>query len=170
MDVENTNLVDFHGGFYAIPVISNSDKSILVRYIYQNRTLNAELWFIFVVYLNAVTRWMSVLLTMMRPLLYNNGGPIISVQVWLIDCIVSDWLMKNVAILGRKWVWQLSCVSEYCFSRVMTCQYLHRCDHDYMGYLRDIFLQYLGENVVLFTVGMYALHRLGKSLSKHTVV
>jgi hypothetical protein len=35
------------------------------------------------VYLNAVTRWMSVLLPMIRPLLYNNGGSIISVQVTL---------------------------------------------------------------------------------------
>jgi hypothetical protein len=40
--------------------------------------------FLVVVYLKAVTRWMSVLLPKMRPLLYNNGGPIISVQVELI--------------------------------------------------------------------------------------
>lgn len=68
------------------------------------------------VYLNAVTRWMSVLLPKMRPLLYNNGGPIISVQV----------------------------ENEY--------GSYPACDHDYMGYLRDIFHQYLGENVILFTV------------------
>lgn len=30
-----------------------------------------------------------------------------------------------------------------------------------MGYLRDIFRQYLGENVVLFTVGMYDFSFLG---------
>ncbi|CAF2568611.1 unnamed protein product [Rotaria sp. Silwood2] len=68
------------------------------------------------VYLNAVTRWMSVLLPKMRPLLYSNGGPVISVQV----------------------------ENEY--------GSYPACDHDYMGYLRDIFRQYLGDNLVLFTV------------------
>ena len=33
------------------------------------------------VYLKIVEKWMSVLLTKLRPLLYENGGPIISVQV-----------------------------------------------------------------------------------------
>jgi beta-galactosidase len=32
-------------------------------------------------YLSAVDNYMGVLLPKIRPLLYNNGGPIISVQV-----------------------------------------------------------------------------------------
>ncbi|CAF0778296.1 unnamed protein product [Rotaria sordida] len=76
------------------------------------------------VYLNAVTRWMSVLLPKIRPLLYNNGGPVISVQV----------------------------ENEY--------GSYSACDHNYMGYLRDIFRQYLGENVVLFTVDGNGLNYL----------
>ncbi|CAF3406638.1 unnamed protein product [Rotaria socialis] len=68
------------------------------------------------VYLKAVTRWMSVLLPQIRPLLYNNGGSVISVQV----------------------------ENEY--------GSYPACDHNYMGYLRDVFRQYLGDNLVLFTV------------------
>ncbi|UJR28384.1 hypothetical protein I4U23_009625 [Adineta vaga] len=68
------------------------------------------------VYLNAVNQWMSVLLPKIRPLLYNNGGAVISVQI----------------------------ENEY--------GSYPACDHDYMSYLRDIFREYLGENVVLFTV------------------
>ncbi|CAF4538304.1 unnamed protein product, partial [Rotaria magnacalcarata] len=67
-------------------------------------------------YLKAVTRWMSVLLPQIRPLLYNNGGSVISVQV----------------------------ENEY--------GSYPACDHNYMGYLRDMFRQYLGDNLVLFTV------------------
>ena len=33
-------------------------------------------------YLAAVDRWMGVLLPKLKPLLYANGGPIISVQVF----------------------------------------------------------------------------------------
>jgi hypothetical protein len=67
---------------------------------------------------------------------------------------VLDWLIREIDVLGRKWIWQLSSVSWFllCFKIIFSSSY--RCDHDYMGYLRDIFHQYLGENVVLFTVGM----------------
>ncbi|CAF1015590.1 unnamed protein product [Didymodactylos carnosus] len=67
-------------------------------------------------YLKAVTRWLSVLLTKVEPLLYRNGGNIISVQV----------------------------ENEY--------GSYPACDNNYLQYLRDIFRQYLGDDVVLFTV------------------
>ena len=67
-------------------------------------------------YISAVKSWMSVLLPLLRPLLYANGGPIISVQV----------------------------ENEY--------GYWKACDHDYMTYLGQLFRQYLGNDVVLFTV------------------
>ncbi|CAF0809116.1 unnamed protein product [Adineta steineri] len=76
------------------------------------------------VYLNAVTRWMSVLLPKIRPLLYNNGGPVITVQV----------------------------ENEYGSYKA--------CDHDYTSYLRDIFRQYLGDNVALFTTDCNGPHYL----------
>ena len=63
--------------------------------------------------------------------------------------------MREIAIVGGKRVWQLSSVRQCRFSLVIICQYFHRCDHEYMGYLRDIFSQYLGENVVLFTTGTF---------------
>jgi len=40
-----------------------------------------KLFIVLIAYLNAVTRWMSVLLPKIRPLLYNNGGSVIAVQV-----------------------------------------------------------------------------------------
>ncbi len=43
---------------------------------------------------------MSVLLPKMRPLLYNNGGPIISVQVRLIVC--AKLMMRSADVLGRE--------------------------------------------------------------------
>ncbi len=83
MDVVNMNLVDFHGGFYVILVISSFDRQILVKFVHHRMAADTKMFFLFLftVYLDAVTRWMSVLLPKMRPLLYNNGGPIISVQV-----------------------------------------------------------------------------------------
>lgn len=37
--------------------------------------------FVYIEYIAAVDRWMSVLLTYIKPYLYANGGPIIMVQV-----------------------------------------------------------------------------------------
>ncbi len=87
----NMSSVDFHGGFYVIQVVSNFERQVQVNFAHWRavcKTKNVfSLYFFFViVYLKAVTRWMSVLLPKMRPLLYNNGGPIISVQVRLIVC------------------------------------------------------------------------------------
>ena len=67
------------------------------------------------VYLKYVDRWMSVLLPIVSALLYENGGPIITVQV----------------------------ENEY--------GSYYACDKDYMLHLEDVFRQYLGDNVVLFT-------------------
>ena len=67
-------------------------------------------------FLNYVKSWMSVLLPKLKPKLYSNGGPIISVQV----------------------------ENEY--------GYYPACDHDYMKFLEQVFREYLGNDVILFTV------------------
>ncbi|PFX20793.1 Beta-galactosidase [Stylophora pistillata] len=67
-------------------------------------------------YLSYVKSWMSVLLPKLKPLLYANGGPIISVQV----------------------------ENEY--------GSFIACDHDYMQFLQQLFREYLGNDVILFTV------------------
>ena len=67
-------------------------------------------------FLNYVESWMSVLLPKLKPLLYSNGGPIISVQV----------------------------ENEY--------GYYFACDHNYLRFLEAVFRQYLGYDVILFTV------------------
>uniref|UniRef100_A0A8C6XNR3 Galactosidase beta 1 n=1 Tax=Naja naja TaxID=35670 RepID=A0A8C6XNR3_NAJNA len=66
-------------------------------------------------YLAAVGRWMGVLLPKMKPHLYQNGGPIITVQV----------------------------ENEY--------GSYFACDFHYLRYLKNLFRQYLGNEVVLFT-------------------
>ena len=63
-----------------------------------------------------VESWMSVLLPKLKPLLYANGGPIISVQV----------------------------ENEY--------GSFFACDHDYMQFLENLFREYLGNDIILFTV------------------
>ena len=67
-------------------------------------------------YTSAVKSWMSVLLPKLKPLLYANGGPVISLQV----------------------------ENEY--------GYWPACDHNYMQFLEEQFRQYLGKDVILFTV------------------
>uniref|UniRef100_A0ABM5GPS3 Beta-galactosidase n=1 Tax=Pogona vitticeps TaxID=103695 RepID=A0ABM5GPS3_9SAUR len=66
-------------------------------------------------YLTAVGRWMGILLPKMKLHLYQNGGPIIMVQV----------------------------ENEY--------GSYFACDFDYLRYLQNLFRQYLGNEVVLFT-------------------
>ncbi|XP_069862600.1 beta-galactosidase [Dipodomys merriami] len=66
-------------------------------------------------YLKAVDKWLGVLLPKMRPLLYQNGGPIITVQV----------------------------ENEY--------GSYFACDYDYLRFLQNRFLYYLGKDVLLFT-------------------
>ena len=67
-------------------------------------------------YLAIVESWMHILLPKLKPLLYANGGPIISVQV----------------------------ENEY--------GYFPACDHNYLKFLEGVFRQYLGDDVILFTV------------------
>ena len=67
-------------------------------------------------YITYVESWMSVLLPKLKPLLYANGGPIISVQV----------------------------ENEY--------GYYFACDHSYLRFLEQLFREYLGNDVILFTV------------------
>ncbi|KAL7976826.1 hypothetical protein Chor_008775 [Crotalus horridus] len=66
-------------------------------------------------YLAAVGRWMGILLPKMKPHLYQNGGPIIMVQV----------------------------ENEY--------GSYFACDFHYLRYLKNLFRQYLGNEVILFT-------------------
>ena len=75
-------MVDFLGGFYETPAVYSFVRRTLVKFVpHSNESNKKKYCFAFLVYLNEVTRWMSVLLPKLRPLLYNNGGPIISVQV-----------------------------------------------------------------------------------------
>eukprot|EP00794_Sanderia_malayensis_P003774 gene3774-4297_t len=71
-------------------------------------------------YLNAVDSWLGVLLPMLKPFLYSNGGPIISFQV----------------------------ENEY--------GSYYTCDHVYMNHLRETFIKYLGNDIVLFTTDGYS--------------
>ncbi|XP_039192896.1 beta-galactosidase [Crotalus tigris] len=66
-------------------------------------------------YLAAVGRWMGILLPKIKPHLYQNGGPIIMVQV----------------------------ENEY--------GSYFACDFHYLRYLKNLFRQYLGNEVILFT-------------------
>ncbi|XP_060637731.2 beta-galactosidase [Anolis sagrei] len=66
-------------------------------------------------YLTAVGSWMGIFLPKMKPHLYQNGGPIIMVQV----------------------------ENEY--------GSYFACDFDYLRYLQNLFRQFLGDEVVLFT-------------------
>ena len=66
-------------------------------------------------YLSYVESWMSVLLPKLKPLLYSNGGPIITVQV----------------------------ENEYGFYRA--------CDLSYLQFLEQLFREYLGNDVILFS-------------------
>ena len=66
-------------------------------------------------FLNYVKSWMGVLLPKLKPLLYSNGGPIISVQV------------------ENEYGWYFA------------------CDHNYLAFLEQLFRQYLGNDVILFS-------------------
>lgn len=44
-------------------------------------------------YIEEVDRWMEKLLPMIRPFLYQNGGPVITVQVCVCSCRSSDTLI-----------------------------------------------------------------------------
>ncbi|XP_041366056.1 beta-galactosidase-like [Gigantopelta aegis] len=68
------------------------------------------------VYIPAVEKWLSVLMPMVKSLLYQNGGPIIAVQV----------------------------ENEY--------GSYSACDFNYMRYLKKKFREYLGNDIVLFTL------------------
>ncbi|KAL5262028.1 hypothetical protein ACHWQZ_G007662 [Mnemiopsis leidyi] len=69
-------------------------------------------------YIEAIAKWFAVLLPMIKPFLYENGGPIITVQV------------ENEYGAYGPWV----------------------CDKKYLQFLLDQYKQYLGENVVYFTM------------------
>jgi beta-galactosidase len=74
-------------------------------------------------YLKEVDQWFSVLFPKLVPLLYKNGGPIITVQV----------------------------ENEFGFYGVLSND-LKLCDTKYKNHLKDLFIKYLGNDVVLFTV------------------
>lgn len=44
--------------------------------------------FIFAAYLDRVDKWFTVLLTTVKPFLYENGGPVVMVQVIIKKCVV----------------------------------------------------------------------------------
>ena len=74
-------------------------------------------------FIQFVHRWYSVVLPRLKPFLYHNGGPIITVQV-----------ENEYGSFG--------------------------CDHRYMEKIRDIIREFLGPEVVLFTVDGYNDYQL----------
>jgi len=84
-------------------------KNYTANYMPRFRTLNNT------AYINAVDRWMGVLLPKIKPLVYSNGGPVITVQV----------------------------ENEY--------GSLEQCDLQYLNHVKNLFVKYLGNDVVLFT-------------------
>lgn len=59
---------------------SASETALVIPTAYGNKC-NKLLLVLFAEYLKYVTDWFKVLLPMMRPLLYSNDGPVISIQV-----------------------------------------------------------------------------------------
>ena len=53
-------------------------------------------------YLAAVDKWLGVLLPKMRPLLYKNGGPIITVQVIMEPGLVGGGFHLSTQYMGVK--------------------------------------------------------------------
>lgn len=53
-------------------------------------------------YLAAVDKWLGVLLPKMRPLLYKNGGPIITVQVIMEPGLVGEGFHLSTQYMGVK--------------------------------------------------------------------
>ncbi|KAK2090176.1 Beta-galactosidase [Saguinus oedipus] len=79
-------------------------------------------------YLAAVDKWLGVLLPKMKPLLYQNGGPVITVQVTL-------ELSMDGVVVGVE--------NEY--------GSYFACDFDYLRFLQKRFRHHLGDDVILFT-------------------
>lgn len=66
------------------------------------RTYNAIIVYLCISdYIAAVDKWMGKLLPMMKPYLYQNGGPIITVQVIsaAFPCIASHYSAYNTSLL-----------------------------------------------------------------------
>lgn len=63
-----------------------------VAVVYVNTVyVNTIYFYFFSDYIAAVDRWMGKLLPMMKPFLYQNGGPIISVQVVCCRHLCENW-------------------------------------------------------------------------------
>jgi beta-galactosidase len=90
-------------------------------------------------YMNAVRRYLHVLLPKLTPYLYANGGPIITVQVFFLSPIIQP---IYEAYLGKHNLF-FKVENEYGF--------YYACDMEYKTQLRDIFRQHLGDDVVYFT-------------------
>ena len=54
------------------------------------------------VYIAAVEKWLSVLMPKVKPLLYQNGGPIIAVQVLMIF-LIFDMFLFSIFFIGEEW-------------------------------------------------------------------
>lgn len=96
-------------------------------------------------YMNAVRRWYSVLLPKLVPYLYKNGGPIITVQVKFCLLVNARTRQQTLKFLN----FQQKVENEY--GSYWTC------DKAYTGELRDTFINYFGNDVVLFTTGSFKI-------------
>jgi beta-galactosidase len=89
-------------------------------------------------FIKAVHQFYSVLLPPIVPLLYNNGGSVIMVQVN--DC--------QLFLMFKSMKFKLQIENEYGG---------FGCDGNYLLQLREIFRSYLGDNIVYFTTGWFYL-------------
>lgn len=94
-------------------------------------------------YISAVDKWMGKILPMIKPYLYQNGGPIITVQVKL-----DFFFLQRYTSLH----WEITCFSCSFGSQVEN-EYgsYFACDYNYLRHLTKLFRSHLGDKVVLFT-------------------
>lgn len=93
-------------------------------------------------YIQAVSNWMAILLTKIRPWIYINGGNIITVQVIPIIISYLFLIVKFLTILIGDLL-KLKVENEY--------GSYFACDYNYMRHLRALSRFFLGEQTVLFT-------------------
>jgi hypothetical protein len=63
----------------------------------QLNKLSSSLYVFTIEYVYFVSRWFDVLLPKVKPYLYENGGPIIMIQVKLSVIFSSKWMLKYIS-------------------------------------------------------------------------
>lgn len=94
-------------------------------------------------YISAVDKWMGKILPMMKPYLYQNGGPIITVQVNLELLFLQHHTLLHWELTRFSCSFGLQLENEY--------GSYFACDYNYLRHLTHLFRSHLGDKVVLFT-------------------